>query len=256
MNDPVVDKIKTRYGEFLPCSDASDLRKKYRCTVDHHKNGNLKSIYLQDPETVSLPEGDFQAELMTFYEDGSIKRVFPLYGQLSAYWSLEDEQQGAPYYDFRVEGEVLRIRPHCLFFYPSGKLRSITLWPNDKITVRTSAGPVETKLGVEFYENGRIRSIEPVIGTTVKTPWGDVSPYIYRPVMFHAENSSMTFDEDGRLSGFSTIKNGVEADGIVYRPGGYMQPLTVRLDGDTLHITGHVTKDIRVDSLTAKVRFL
>ena len=64
------------------------------------------------------------------------------------------------------------------------------------------------------------------------------------------------FDEDGRLSGFSTIRNGVEADGIVYRPGGYMQPLTVRLDGDTLHITGHVTKDIRVDSLTAKVRFL
>ena len=44
MNDPVVDKIKTRYGEFLPCSDASDLRKKYRCTVEHHKNGNLKSV--------------------------------------------------------------------------------------------------------------------------------------------------------------------------------------------------------------------
>ncbi len=251
-----MDKIKTRYGEFLPCSDASDLRKKYRCTVDHHKNGNLKSIYLQDPEVVSLPEGDFQAELMTFYEDGSIKRVFPLYGQLSAYWSIEDEQQGAPYYGFRIEGEVVRIRPHCLFFYPSGKLRSITLWPNDKITVRTSAGHIETKLGVEFYESGSIRSIEPSFGTTAKTPWGIVSPYIYRPVMFHAENASMTFGEDGSLSGFSTIKTAVEADGKVYRPGGYMQPLTVSIREGALLITGNNIKDIRIDTSTAEVRFL
>ena len=68
-----MDKVKTKYGEFTACNDASDLRKKYRCPVEYHLNGNIKSIYLQEPEEISLPEGKFQAELITFYEDGNDK---------------------------------------------------------------------------------------------------------------------------------------------------------------------------------------
>ena len=198
----VIDKlntITTKYGNLLPCSGASDYRKKHRCAVSYFDSGSLRSVYLEEPSVLSFPTGDFQAELITFYEDGNAKRIFPLYGQISAYWSIEEEAENAPYYDFVIAGEKLHIRPQCIFFYPSGKIRAITLWPSDEISVNTPAGPVKTKLGVELYESGKIRSIEPVFGTVLSTPQGDIKPYRYRSIMMHAENATLRFDEDGRI---------------------------------------------------------
>ena len=194
-----MDTIITKYGNLLPCSGASDYRKKHRCAVSYFESGSVRSVYLAETEVLSFPAGDFQTELITFYEDGNVKRIFPLYGQISAYWSIGEEAENAPYYDFDIAGEKLHIRPQCIFFYPSGKIRSITLWPVDEITVNTPAGPVRTKLGLELYESGRLRSIEPVFGTVISTPDGDLKPYRFRPVMMHAENATLKFDENGRI---------------------------------------------------------
>lgn len=191
--------ISTRYGNLLPCSGASDYRKKHRCAVCLYDSGALKSVYLEEPQVLSFPSGDFQAELITFYEDGNAKRIFPLYGQISAYWSIEEEAEYAPEYDFEIAGGTYRIKPECIFFYPSGKIRSITLWPSDELSIKTPAGLIKTKLGIELYENGSIRSIEPVYGTVISTPTGDIRPFRYRPVMMHAENATLKFTEDGKL---------------------------------------------------------
>ena len=166
------DIINTKYGNLLPCSGASDYRKKHRCAVSYYDSVSLRSVYLEEPSVLSFPAGDYQTELITFYEDGNVKRIFPLYGQISAYWSIEEEAENAPYYDFPIAGEELHIRPQCIFFYPSGKIRAITLWPSDEISVKTPVGSIRTKLGVELYENGNIRSIEPVYGTVISTPEG------------------------------------------------------------------------------------
>lgn len=191
--------ISTKYGNLLPCSGASDYRKKHRCAVCLYDSGALRSVYLEEPQVLSFPSGDFQAELITFYEDGNAKRIFPLYGQISAYWSIEEEAEYAPEYDFEIEGGTYRIKPECIFFYPSGKIRSITLWPSDELSIKTPAGLIKTKLGIELYENGSIRSIEPVYGTVISTPTGDIRPFRYRPVMMHAENATLKFTEDGKL---------------------------------------------------------
>ena len=191
--------ISTKYGNLLPCSGASDYRKKHRCAVCLYDSGALKSVYLEEPQVLSFPSGDFQAELITFYEDGNAKRIFPLYGQISAYWSIEEEAEYAPEYDFEIAGGTYRIKPECIFFYPSGKIRSITLWPSDELSIKTPAGLIKTKLGIELYENGSIRSIEPVYGTVISTPSGDIRPFRYRPVMMHAENATLKFTEDGKL---------------------------------------------------------
>lgn len=191
--------ISTRYGNLLPCSGASDYRKKHRCAVCFYDSGALRSVYLEEPQVLSFPSGDFQAELITFYEDGNAKRIFPLYGQISAYWSIEEEAEYAPEYDFEIAGGTYRIKPECIFFYPSGKIRSITLWPSDELSIKTPAGLIKTKLGIELYENGSIRSIEPVYGTVISTPTGDIRPFRYRPVMMHAENATLKFTEDGKL---------------------------------------------------------
>ena len=198
----VTDKlntITTKYGNLLPCSGASDYRKKHRCAVCLYDSGALRSVYLEEPQVLSFPSGDFQAELITFYEDGNAKRIFPLYGQISAYWSIEEEAEYAPEYDFEIAGGTYRIKPECIFFYPSGKIRSITLWPSDELSIKTPAGLIKTKLGIELYENGSIRSIEPVYGTVISTPSGDIRPFRYRPVMMHAENATLKFTEDGKL---------------------------------------------------------
>ena len=191
--------ISTKYGNLLPCSGASDYRKKHRCAVCLYDSGALRSVYLEEPQVLSFPSGDFQAELITFYEDGNAKRIFPLYGQISAYWSIEEEAEYAPEYDFEIAGGTYRIKPECIFFYPSGKIRSITLWPSDELSIKTPAGLIKTKLGIELYENSSIRSIEPVYGTVISTPTGDIRPFRYRPVMMHAENATLKFTEDGKL---------------------------------------------------------
>lgn len=191
--------ISTKYGNLHPCSGASDYRKKHRCAVCLYDSGALRSVYLEEPQVLSFPSGDFQAELITFYEDGNAKRIFPLYGQISAYWSIEEEAEYAPEYDFEIAGGTYRIKPECIFFYPSGKIRSITLWPSDELCIKTPAGLIKTKLGIELYENGSIRSIEPVYGTVISTPSGDIRPFRYRPVMMHAENATLRFTEDGKL---------------------------------------------------------
>ncbi len=191
--------INTRYGNLLPCSGASDYRKKHRCAVCYFDSGALRSVYLEEPQVLTFPSGDYQAELITFYEDGSAKRIFPLYGQISAYWSIEEEAENAPGYEFEIAGEKYLIKPECIFFYPSGKIRSITLWPSDELSIKTPAGIIRTKLGIELYENGGIRSIEPVFGTVIHTPEGDIKPFRYRPVMMHAENASLKFDGSGNL---------------------------------------------------------
>ncbi|MBQ6304312.1 MAG: hypothetical protein IJK83_09815 [Clostridiales bacterium] len=193
------DIINTKYGNLLPCSGASDYRKKHRCAVSYYDSVSLRSVYLEEPSVLSFPAGDYQTELITFYEDGNVKRIFPLYGQISAYWSIEEEAENAPYYDFPIAGEELHIRPQCIFFYPSGKIRAITLWPSDEISVKTPVGSIRTKLGVELYENGNIRSIEPVYGTVISTPEGIIKPYRFRMVMMHAENATLKFDEEGRV---------------------------------------------------------
>lgn len=250
-----LDQVKTNYGYFTPCSDASDLRKKYRLPVEYYPDGTVRSVYLQDISEVTLPSGTYQAEFMTFYEDGSIKRLFPLYGQLSSYWGVEDEAKDAPEYVFTINKEQYKLRPQCIFFYPSGKIRSITLWPDDLITVATSLGPVKTALGIEMYEDGSIRSIEPSYGTVFSTCYGDIKPFIIRKHMMHAENASTVFSGTGELQSTATLSTSVTVNDEVYRASDYRSPLVLFFSPDHLGIRGVSEQDIWVDTSENEVRF-
>jgi hypothetical protein len=223
--------------------------------VEYYPDGNVRSIYLQDVEGITLPEGKFQVELMTFYEDGSIKRLFPLYGQLSSYWNVEDEIAAAPEYVFTINGQDISIRPQCIYFYPSGKIRSITLWPVDSITINTPAGTVTSKLGIEVYEDKTIRSIEPAFGTVLSTKFGDARPFMVRKHMMHAEDASMRFDTEGNLFSFATLQTKVEVEGETYKAGDYRSPLIICFGTDMIEIRGAHDLNRRINTLQSKVRF-
>ncbi|MBO4636164.1 MAG: hypothetical protein J5685_03370, partial [Clostridiales bacterium] len=135
------------------------------------------------------------------------------------------------------------------------KIRSITLWSGDELEVITSKGTVRTKLGVELYETGKIRSIEPVFGTVLKTPYGEIRPFVYKIHMLHAEDSSLKFSEEGELIEFGTLHTTVDTGGTEYRSEGYLSPLIVSLGKGDLTIKRSHEKDIRIDTSIYEVRF-
>ena len=247
--------IDTPLGKLIPFYEITDGRQKNRPSVEYYKSGALYSVYLQEQTVVKTPAGDMPAELITFYESGAVKRVFPLYGQLSSYWNVEDEIENAPEYVFAINGQNISIRPQCIYFYPSGKIRSITLWPVDTITVNTPVGTVTSKLGIEVYEDKTIRSIEPAFGTVLSTRYGDARPFMVRKHMMHAEDASMRFGKEGNLESFATLQTKVEVDGETYKAGDYRSPLIICFGTDMIEIRGAHDLNRRINTLQSKVRF-
>lgn len=218
--------IDTPYGKLIPFYEISDGRQKNRPSVEYFESGALYSIYLQEQTLIKTPIGVIPAEFITFYENGNIKRIFPLYGQISGFWTEEDEYRLATDVTLNILGKELRIKPMCIYFYEDGSVHSITIWSKERIKVDTNYGVVETDLGVELYRSGKLKSIEPVLGTTLKIPeserdtlepviissdgkpdWngGVIYPFYAMSFRMHADDNSLKFDERGTISQVRTV---------------------------------------------------
>ena len=193
--------LDTPVGKLVPFYEISDGRQKNRPSVEYYKSGDIYSIYLQEQTIIDTPIGKVPAELITFYENGGIKRIFPLYGQLSGFWTEEQEYELASSFDFVIQGERKKIKPLCIQFFESGKVCSITIWSKERLTIHTLYGDITTDLGVEFYETGEIKSIEPVIGTKLSIPGkGIIYPYNFFRLRMHADDNTLKFDRQGHLA--------------------------------------------------------
>lgn len=203
-------KLCTPYGWLIPNWRMSEGRKKYRNSVTFYPDGSLESIYLEEQTPVETPIGVVEAELLTFYPNGALERVFPLYGQLSGYWSEEEEFKLAREILIPLFGKQVACKPTVLHFYDTGELQSVTIWRQTKLSVPTIYGIVETKLGVELTRDGRLLSTEPVYGTVLKTKWGSLKAFDPAAFPMHAEDCSLKFREDGTLKEVCTVevKNG------------------------------------------------
>ena len=192
------EKIKTSYGELVPAFEADfSVRKKYRNAIEYYENGNIKSIYLHKITKISTLAGTFDAELITFYPEGNIKRIFPLYGQISAYWSEKDEFNLSREEEILVGQKKIKCYPRCIYFYPSGKVKSITIWADSELTFNTRYGKVRTNIGASFYEDGHLESIEPTADTVINVEGEKIHPFYPWGNHIHADNNSMKFDENG-----------------------------------------------------------
>lgn len=208
-------ELKTDYGKLVPAYELSDIRKKYRHTVEFYETGNLRSIYLEEQVEVETPAGRIKAEQITFYENGNIKRIFPLYGQINGYWTEENEFELAEEAVIPLLGQQVVCKPLCLHFYPDKALQSVTIWPRTIMEITTKYGKIKTRLGVELTEEGNLKSIEPVFETQLQTPWGTLFPFDTEALMMHADNNSLVFDKAGSILSAKTVRNKVivEKDG-------------------------------------------
>ena len=191
---------------FLPYYTDND-RRKLSSSVRFYPNGNIKAIYLENRILINTPCGTFSAELITFYPDGKLCRVFPLNGKVSEYWSEENEKKLIDSMPFSFSVGKFLARPMCLHFYESGNLKSLTLQSTEFITINTPIGNLKVKCGFSLYESGRLCSAEPSSPQKILTPIGMLSVFDPESVNLSADRCSLVFTENGDILSLKTINS-------------------------------------------------
>lgn len=226
--------LLTHVGELIPAYGEDSHRRKHKASVSFHKNGMVNAVSLEEQQDILTPIGEFPAELVTFYDTGELKRIFPLDGKISGFWSEEDERTLHIPFSFSFDFSEFTALLSSLCFYRSGDIRSITLFPGEVISVRTPlGGEIRVRNGFSLYESGRLESVEPAVPTPVLTPIGLITAYDSDALGISADSNSLTFDEAGRLLRVTTSGNkivAVQENGSTH----FLAPLTVpsRLDPD------------------------
>lgn len=196
--------ISTKYGDFIPQYKDPGIRKKELKSLSFYKSGAIKSISLEEQTNVITSIGTFPAELVTFFEDGSINSLFPLNGQIGFSWSEEEEGQLSQKFDFEFLFGKFSAKIIGLRFYNDGKVRSLILWPNEIITINTPIGEIPTRIGFTLFEDGTLKSFEPAEPIKVKTPIGLINAFDINALAVDADENSLRFDRNGSLTSLVT----------------------------------------------------
>lgn len=191
--------ISTKYGNLVPQYGDPGIRRKQLKSLSFYKSGEIRSISLEQQTEISTSIGIFPAELITFFEKGSIESLFPLNGQISASWSEEEEGTLAQKFHFTFPFGSFKAKIIGLRFYQEGNVRSLILWPNERISIDTAAGKMPVRIGFKLFENGSLESVEPAEPITVKTPIGPVYAFDRNALGIDADKNSLRFDRKGRL---------------------------------------------------------
>ncbi|AAK81582.1 hypothetical protein BJV85_000240 [Clostridium acetobutylicum] len=218
------NELPTNYGTLIPQYDSSYERRKYIDSVSFYKSGKLKSIYLQNQTTINTPIGKLPSELITFYENGALKRVFPLNGKLGGYWSEQDEYSLAEDTSFNLKVGSFNKKIINVYFYNSGNLKSITFWPKNTPIIDTPIGKAEVRIGLSLYENGCLKSFEPNKPLLLQTPIGKITAYDSNASGINGDLNSVNFYECGDLKSLVTSSDKVTITSVdgkktVYEPG-------------------------------------
>ncbi|MBU3154074.1 hypothetical protein [Clostridium estertheticum] len=217
-------EINTSYGILVPQYDEVEVRRKYKRSLSFYKNGNLQSISFQSGTNIVTSVGKLSAELAVFHENGQIKRIFPLNGKITGYWTEENEYELSEELDFHFEFGKFKKKIIGINFYESGGVKSLTLWPKDFINILSPYGMIETRIGFSLYPNGAIKSCEPRRQTLIKTVIGELHAFDFDAIGLNADTNSLNFKENGTIKSLYTsldkitIKDAFGSSHI-YEPG-------------------------------------
>nr|WP_321513860.1 hypothetical protein [uncultured Pseudodesulfovibrio sp.] len=203
--------LTTRYGELTPQHTTDDLRKKELLPVMYHENGTPKSLPLEHQTSIGTPAGDIPAELITFHENGSLNRVFPLNGKLSGCWSEDDEMAMTRPVTLHTPIGSITTRIISISFYEDEAVRSITLCPGETVIVATPKGQFIARMGISFYPDGSVRSLEPANPLPTQTTAGKVMAYDPDAVGINGDTNSLVFDHRGEVVRVSTTLSQIKA---------------------------------------------
>lgn len=198
--------IVTEIGELIPAY-TENSRRKNKASVEFDRQGLVTGVVLEEMQEVRTPIGELPAERVKFYSTGELYRLFILDGQISGFWSETDERALNIPLSFHLGFTSFQAMLNGICFYREGGIRSITLFPGERITVATPFGEVETGVGLSLYESGTLRSVEPVEAVLVETPLGQLAAYDPDQNGLNADSNSLVFTEDGKTGGLITCDN-------------------------------------------------
>lgn len=231
--------------KLIPLYGFSDERRKELPSLKFFKNGNIKTIALNDSTVIKTSIGNFEAEKITFYENGSINRLFLLDGKLSGYWSEEDEYNFAKTYKLNFEFSSFEGKIISLHFYETDELKSITLWPKERINLEIGQYNFMGRIGISLFKSGKLESCEPFRPIAINTPIGEIDAYDINAIGIHGDSNSLKFYENGDVKSLITSTNTITihtSDGDII----YHSPKKVRL---------YSNSDV-MDTITIKVEFI
>ncbi len=186
--------IDTPIGSLIPrYKDYSGRRKNVKC-LSFYPKGSIKSIDLQEQTDINTPIGIIAAELITFYENGAINKIFPLNGSINGMWSEEDEIELARTIAFNLLNTDFNLKINSFSFYPSGTIASISFYSGLTASVPTRYGIIETRIGFSLTESGNLLTLEPNSPYEIDTPIGILHAYNANAVGIHADRNSLVFD--------------------------------------------------------------
>lgn len=195
----------THIGELVPAYGEETHRRKYKPSITFHSDGMVKTVSLEEQQDVMTPIGQMPAELVSFYETGELKRVFPLDGKISGYWTEEEESALNIPLSFEFEFTAFTAKLSSICFYKNGSIKSITLTSNERIMIDAPGiGPISVRAGFSLYEDGSLHSLEPDMPQAVKTPIGNITAYDIDANGINADRNSVCFDENGNVSSILT----------------------------------------------------
>lgn len=219
-----INKLKSPYGVLIPKYNYGISRSKNTVSVSFYENGNLKSIYLENQIKIKTSIGILPAEFITFYDNGDIKRLFPLNGKITAYWTEQDEYKMAEGIEFNLAIGKIKEKVISIYFYEGGNIKSITFWRKNSVIIRTPIGDAFARIGTAFYPDGKLKSFEPKKNMDVNTKIGVIRAFDTEALGIHGDSNSLVFSKEGEISSIVTSTDRIEVlnrksgEKQVYRP--------------------------------------
>jgi len=201
--------INTQAGTLILRESMPDQRSRDRESMTFYPAGELKSAYLEGCQKVVTPIGEKKAELITFYKSGAVKRVFPSYGSINGFWSEEEERQMVPVNSVRMLGVEIEGRISCYSFYETGSLKSITLYPGERVEFIWKRKLWKARYGISFYLNGELAAFEPATTHMIELENGIFQAYDSMAVGIHGEGGSLKFYPDGRIKSLKSCVSAI-----------------------------------------------
>ncbi|WP_310603350.1 hypothetical protein [Anaerosporobacter sp.] len=206
-----MDKIRIvlNNNELIPRYSSPDARSRNKDSIVRYEDGSLKSIYLESISTINTSIGTLTAEFITFYPNQNIHRVFPVYGQISGFWSEEEEKELLAESVVKVGNRLYTGLFSCICFYETGEVKSLTIWQGESMEVDTNYGKMKVRYGISFYKDGSIQSLEPENPVIITQDTGIYIAYNPLAVGVTGDSNSLRFDREGRVSRLTTIATGI-----------------------------------------------
>ncbi len=221
--------IEVGCNRFIPKYSPLDTRSRDITSVEYYPSGQLKSIYLERVHKVKVASGVINAEYVTFYKDGSIHRVFPVFGKISGYWSEAEEKELLQESTISVRGQSFTGLFSCLCFYPSGEVKSLTIWPGESIFITFRKRKVEVRNGISFYNDGAIKSFEPKKPLLIQHVTGSYVAFDPLANGISGDYTSLTLYPDGEVKSLKTILTGINYSPLDSMEGETQQVLLKKL---------------------------